>query len=338
MKFVISKEKALEQFGIVDKLTDITSYSSKTNPDITPILEDGTDCLFTIHTASELVHIKDKSRCFFLAQGWDSGLIDSLISQGIYRFGVDNESDLDRLISYLEGTDHKIDLMLRIKLKELSIRTEKYFVFGMGADVVNRKVEELKSHKNISSLGVHFHRKTQNMAEWNIAYELEQMLDKRTLDIVDVINIGGGLPSVYANVNVKVFDSIYSKIEELKKWLNEKDIKLMIEPGRFISAPAVKLYTEIVSIYDGNIIVDASVYNTDMDALIVPVKLLVEGEKKHGKPYVIKGSTPCSMDLFRYRVYLDNPKVGDEIVFLNAGAYNFTTDFCDLQKPERVMG
>jgi len=47
--------------------------------------------------------------------------------------------------------------------------------------------------------------------------------------------------------------------------------------------------------------------------------------------------TPCSMDLFRYKAYLDNPKVGDELVFLNAGAYNFTSDFCDLEKIETIV-
>jgi len=26
--------------------------------------------------------------------------------------------------------------------------------------------------------------------------------------------------------------------------------------------------------------------------------------------------------------------VGDELIFVNAGAYNFTTDFCDLEKLE----
>jgi ornithine decarboxylase len=52
---------------------------------------------------------------------------------------------------------------------------------------------------------------------------------------------------------------------------------------------------------------------------------------------VIKGVTPCSLDLFRYRVYLKNPKVGDEITFLNAGAYNFTTDFCNLEKIENEI-
>ena len=110
----------------------------------------------------------------------------------------------------------------------------------------------------------------------------------------------------------------------------------MLEPGRFIAAPAGKLITQVVGIHDNNIIVNASVYNTDMDALIVPVKLLVEGELKQGegKNYVVKGSTPCSMDLFRYRVWLFDIKVGDELVFLNAGAYNFSTNFCDLEELE----
>ena len=72
-------------------------------------------------------------------------------------------------------------------------------------------------------------------------------------------------------------------------------------------------------------------YNSDTDAFVVPAKLLVEGEGS-GQAYVIKGVTPCSMDIFRYRVYLSEVK--DEIVFLNAGAYNFSTDFCDLEKLE----
>ena len=335
-KFILSKSKVLEQYQIVNKLGDITSYSSKTNPDVTPILEENTDCMFTIHTVNELKHIKNKSRCFFLAQGWDEKLIQHLLNQNITKFGVDNLADLEFLIKYLENTDNKIELMLRVKLKEHSIRTEKYFVFGMDCLMVNEKIKELKNHPNIVSLGIHFHRKTQNMAEWNLTYEVEHMFDKETLEIIDVLNIGGGLPSIYANVNVKVFDSIYRKILDLKKWLTEKKIKLMLEPGRFISAPAVKLITNIISLYENNIIVNASIYNSDTDAITVPVKLKVENELKkgEGKPYVIKGSTPCSMDLFRYRVYLDNPKVGDSLVFLNSGAYNFSTDFCDLEKVE----
>ena len=111
---------------------------------------------------------------------------------------------------------------------------------------------------------------------------------------------------------------------------------MIIEPGRFICASAVKLVTKILRVYDNNIIVNASVYQGDTDTFVVPTKLLVEGElpKRHGQSYVIKGIIPCSMDIFRYRVYLKEPKTGDDIIFLNAGAYNFTTDFCDLEKLE----
>ena len=335
-KFVLSKSKALEQYKIVEGVADVVSYSSKTNPVVTGILEENTESLFSVHTSNELRHIKDMSRVLFLAQAWDVSLIDELVKKGVFRFVVDNESDLDVLLEYLNEEDVKIELMLRVKLKENSIRTEKYFVFGMPSEVVCRRVKELKEHKGISSLGIHFHRKTQNMAEWNLAYEVSSMFDKDVLESVDVLNIGGGLPSVYANTNVDVFECIFKRIKELKEFLNENGIKLMVEPGRFIAAPAVKLVTYVKGVYENNVVVNASVYNSDLDALIVPVKLVVEGElsKGEGKAYVIKGETPCSMDLFRYRVYLDNPKRGDELVFLNAGAYNFGSEFCDLEKIE----
>ena len=125
-------------------------------------------------------------------------------------------------------------------------------------------------------------------------------------------------------------------MKDFREFLKEKNISMIVEPGRFIAAPSVKLVTRIISVYEKTVIVNASVYNTDMDAVIVPVKLLVEGEEKNKefKTWAIKGMTPCSMDLFRYKVHLDSPKFGKEMVFLNSGAYNFSSDFCDLEKLE----
>lgn len=333
-KFILSKSKVMEQYKKVEALADIVSYSSKTNQLITKILEENTDCMFSVHLENELKHVKDLSRVIFLAQGWTVDHIKELTEKGLNYFVVDNEPDLDILERFLKNNDVKINLLLRLKLKELSIRTEKYFVFGMTSGVVNKRIKELRENKNINILGVHFHRKTQNMSEWSLRYELSETLEEEVIEMIDVVNIGGGLPSEYANTNVDVVNSIFERIKELKEWLNKNNIKMIIEPGRFIAAPGCKLVTKILGIYENNIIVNASVYNSDMDALIVPVKLLVENELKkgEGKPYVIKGITPCSMDLFRYRVYLKEPKVGDELVFINAGAYNFASDFCDLEK------
>ncbi len=354
-KFIISKKVVLEKYNEIKQLADVVSYSSKTNPLITNILEYNTSSMFSVHLFNELKNIKDKSRIIFLAQAWTYELINNLICKGIKWFVVDNESDLDILIEFLRNNTNesiqKINLLLRLRLKENTVRTEKHFVFGMYSNVINKRINEISKDKllreKIHTLGAHFHRKTQNMAEWNLVYELENDLTEQTLDLIDVINIGGGLPSEYANTNTKVIHIIKNKILELRKFLNNKSIKLMIEPGRVISAPSTRLITEIIGIYDNNIIVNASVYNTDLDALIVPVKLKVKDEyfkeetdieiekkKKNIQAYTIKGMTPCSLDLFRYRVYLEKKKIGDKIIFLNAGAYNFSSEFCNLKQLE----
>lgn len=339
-KFVLSKSNVLEQYETVNSLANSVSYSSKTNQFVTKILEEETNCFFSVHFENELKHLKDFSRVIFLAQGWSVETIKGLTDKGIDYFVVDNESDLNTLLKFLEDNDENVKLLLRMKLKEYSLKTEKYFVFGMKSDVINKRIKELEDHSKIKTLGVHFHRKTQNMSEWNLQYEISNALDRETLEVIDVVNIGGGLPSEYANTNMDVLDSIFKKIKEFREWLEQREVKMIIEPGRFIAAPSTKLVTKILGIHENNIIVDASVYNADMDALIVPVKLKVENElpKGEGEPYVVKGITPCSMDLFRYRVYLEKPEVGDELIFLNAGAYNFSTDFCDLEKiPTEVV-
>ena len=93
----------------------------------------------------------------------------------------------------------------------------------------------------------------------------------------------------------------------------------------------------IQNIYSNNIIVNCSVYNSAMDTFVAHIRLLVDGELNSGEPYTIKGITPDSMDVFRYRVFLSNPKVGDKLVFLNAGAYTYSTDFCSLEKLETLV-
>lgn len=332
-KFIVSKSKLLEQYNILKKMGLDISYSLKTFPEIAWFLEDNTDCFFTIHMMESLHFIKDMKRVWFVSQAWNHELIDNLIKKNIENFIVDNETDLKTLLDYLKNSKRKINLLLRMRMKEHTIHTGKYFVFGMYSKQINEWIPELRKNKNIEKLGVHFHRKTQNTSEWNLKEELSQMLNENTLKYIDLVNIGGGLPVEYKNTSDRNLKFIFEKISELKNWLEEDDIKTIIEPGRFLAAPPTKLETEILAIHENNIIVDASVYNSSMDTIIVPIKLLVEGESDDGENYVIKGCTPCSMDIFRYDVkFKKRPKPGDKIVFLNAGAYCFTTDFCNLTK------
>ena len=354
--FILSKSKVLEQYDIIKNLCDEVSYSFKTNTEVGMILERYSDSEFSVHSIENAGKIKDKERIWLFPQGWDKEQINLLLEKGIRKFVIDNEPDLDMLIEFISNInnnnqlimelikDNKIDIMLRMRMKENTVHTGRYFVFGMYSEKINKLIPELRKNKNIGKLGIHFHRKTQNVSEWSIKYEIEQVIDEKTLECIDALNIGGGFPSKYRNYRSDVMENIKATIKETRDWLNIKGIKLIIEPGRFIAASPVELKAKIKSIYDNNIIINASVYNSCMDTFISNIKLMVEGElneddykKGNAKMYTIKGDTPCSIDIFRYRVYLDNLKKGDIITFLNAGAYNFRTDFCNLIKLKTVI-
>lgn len=327
----------LEQFKKARELADVVSYSVKTNPFLVHVLEEETDSLFSVHFLNSLDTVKDKSRVWFLAQSLGKDELDILFNKGVQSFVVDNERDLQAILDYVQGKENKINLLLRMRLKERTIHTERHFVFGFFSSKINELIPVLRNNKNINKLGVHFHRKTQNISEWSLKEELGESLSDETLENMDIINIGGGLPVRYKNYNVDMLPYIFEKIHELKEWLGGYGIKMIIEPGRFIAAPPVKLEAEIKGMYGNNIIINCSVYNAAMDTFVAHSRLLVDGELEKGEAYTIKGCTPDSLDVFRYRVFLNNPKLGDRIVFINAGAYTYSTDFCGLEKLETVV-
>lgn len=329
-KFILSKSMVKEQLEKCYELADEVSYSAKTNYEVCKILEN-TDCFFSVHSKEAVNQIKNKNKIWFFAQGWSKKEIEDLYKEGVTSFVVDNREDLNLLIN----SNKEINLLLRMRLKESTVHTGKHFVFGFYSKEINNLIPGLRKNKNIKTLGIHFHRKTQNVSEWSLISELEDSLDKNTLKNIDILNIGGGIPSIYKNYRVEALEALLIKIKELRAWLNKQEVKVIIEPGRFIAAPSIKLVTEVKNIYNNNIILNASVYNSAMDTFVAHIRLLVEDEQEQGTPYVLKGSTPDSLDIFRYRVFLkDSPKIGDKITFLNAGAYNFSTEFCNLQKLE----
>ena len=332
-KFILSKSKVLEQYEKIKEISNQVSYSLKTNFEVGKVLEENCDCQFSVHSLGSANLIKDKKRVLFFAQGLGEDELLQLYTDNLNSFVVDNGVDLDRLLRFTEEKEWHVNIFLRMRLKEHTIHTGKHFVFGFYSEQINNLIPKLRLNKRVLNLGIHFHRKTQNLGEWNLKDELEEALSKEVLGKITFVNIGGGIPAEYKNYRPEVLEGIFEKINELKNWLNFQIIKMIVEPGRFIAAPSVKLETKIMAVYKDTIIVNASVYNGIMDTFVAHIRLLVENEKDSGKSFTIKGSTPDSMDIIRYRVFLEkDPKIGDKIIFLNAGAYNYSTDFCKLPK------
>ena len=337
--FTLSKSKVFEQVKTLKDLGLEISYSYKTNHEVGNLLQEE-DIGFSIHAKEEINMINDKSKISFFTQAENKEELKEIIEKGVRSFVVDNELDLRTLLEVIEETQTKIDLSIRMKFSEHRIGTGKYFVYGMPSIKVNELISEIKDNPFIENLGVHIHRKSQNTSEWEIKSELEDSLTEETLERINFVNLGGGLPSKYKSARIEVLPYIFEKLKVAKEFLAEKDIKTIIEPGRFIAAPAVKLETGIIQIQGNNVIINTTIYNCALDCVLTGTKMLIEEElsdNEEGNLYLIKGNSPTRDDIFRYRVKLKEPKVGDKITFLNAGAYNYTTDFFGYKKLKTIV-
>lgn len=333
-KFILSKSKLMEQYK---KLTDLNlkiSYSYKTNHEAGQQLQELTDCDFSIHTQEEIKDIKDKSRIWFFLQAESQEEITQLLRQNISNFVIDNEVDLQNLLRTITSP---INLSIRMKFQEHRIGSGKYFVYGLSSKKTNKIIKEISDNPNLNSLGIHIHRKSQNTSEWNILDEIQDSLELDTLKRINFLNLGGGLPTKYKSYTSKVLPYIFEKITKTIEFLEKHNIVTFIEPGRFLAAPCIKLQTTIIQSYNNNLVVDTTIYNTALDTHLTGTKMLVEDELEEeevGNYYLVKGNSPTRDDIFRYKVKLNNPQVGDKIIFLNAGAYNYTTDFFGYKKLE----
>ncbi len=342
--FTLSKSALLSQLKILTDLNLKVSYSYKTNRQIGDILQDfnasqgnPTTVHFSIHAKEEISMIKDKSKISFFTQAETTKELIKIINRGVTTFVIDNEIDLEKILQASKQTKIKINISLRMKFQEHRIGTGKYFVYGMPSKKVNELIQDLKNNPNIKKLGIHIHRKSQNTSEWEIVEELKDSLTKETLKIISILNLGGGLPVRYKSYTNSTLPYILQKLKNAKKFLDTHSIQTIIEPGRFIAAPPIRLHTNIIQIQEHNIILNTTIYNCALDNILTETKMLVEQEvpeEQEGNYFLLKGNSPTRDDIFRYKVKLKNPKVDDEITFINAGAYNYTTDFFGYKKLE----
>jgi ornithine decarboxylase len=329
--FTISASAVVEQYNEIASFADEVNYSAKTNYDLIPVLEDRTDAGFSIHFDHAVPRVNDPSRITYFLQGITPTRLNQLVDNGITTFVIDNPSDLNIFMDW--DAPREITVYLRLRRRENTVKTGKHYVFGMQSTTVNDAVTQLADKDNVGSVGVHVHRKTQNVAEWRLRDELSDTVTDDALEVIDAVNAGGGFPVQYHNYQRDTLSSIKQRFDDLHEWTNNHDVTLVIEPGRIIAAPPGELHTTIINVYNDTVVVDASVYNAAMDTFVANTRLQIREETDDGDPYTVKGRTPDSLDILRYKARLDNPERGDTLTFENATAYNYSSDFCDLPRP-----
>ena len=160
---------------------------------------------------------------------------------------------------------------------------------------------------------------------------------KKTKIIPDVINVGGGFPSKYPDLNP---EPLYNYIEEIKNSLDKLKLtkipELICEPGRAIVAESGSAIVKILLRKKNKLYINDGTYGTLFDAgvpnFIFPSKMISNGRIKSKKltAFSFYGPTCDSLDFMKGPFLLpNNIREGDYIELGQLGAYGliFRTKF-----------
>lgn len=244
-------------------------------------------------------------------------------------FFFDNEEELKKTKTLVDPK-----LVLRIKIPNSKCQVNLGYKFGCCAK--NALDLFKKAPSNAIPYGLAFHVGSQTyepdiyLKAFKTIHKLITILKKENINI-KMVDIGGGFPIPYQQP-VPKFNQIAvivnSFIEE------HPDLKVICEPGRFISASAMKLVVSIIgkTIKNNRIwyYIDDSIYNTfsgipfdQCKYQIMPYCTKNDPSKiEICKPVVLAGNTCDSHDIISKDIKLPQDlKVGDKLIAFNMGAY-----------------
>ena len=155
---------------------------------------------------------------------------------------------------------------------------------------------------------------------------------KKTKIIPDIINVGGGFPSVYPDLNPEPLENYLDEIKDSITKLNlPVTPELICEPGRAIVAESGSTIVKVNLKKKQKLYINDGTYGTLFDAgvpnFILPSKMISNGriQSKKLTAFNFYGPTCDSMDFMKGPFLLpNNIKEGDYIELGQLGAYGLT--------------
>ena len=320
-------------------------YAVKTNPQmlvLKTIVDSGINN-FDVASIKEIESIKNispNSICSFMHTVKNRESIkEAYFKYGVKAFSLDTK---DELIKIIESTNHAKDLELYVRVSVSNEHAEIDLSKKFGA-IRSEACGILRLTKQYAKkIGLSFHVGSQCMHPISYAKGIAEIgnIIKRTKIIPDVINIGGGFPTIYPDLIPQSLDCYF---KEIKKALADLKLhklpQIICEPGRAIVAESGSTIVRVNLRKKQKLYINDGTYGTLFDAgvpnIVYPSRLIKNGRiiSKKLTSFDFYGPTCDSMDYMKGPFILpNNIKENDYIELGQLGAYGLTfrTDFNGL--------
>ena len=340
--YVYSKDAIIKNAkSYVDSFTNSTSLAcfavkSLSNLSILKIIKDS-GCGFDIVSGGELQRVlsvgADPQKIIFSGVGKSEEEIKEAIENKILSFNVESVSELYKIENIAKELDAIASISIRIN-PDIDSGGHDYITTGRKGDKFGISSTEdilslckhASSSSNLKLVGLACHIGSQIMSldgyekSANKIFELADKLLELGISL-EFLDMGGGLGVSYEDENPPSPKELIALLEN--KFL-ERNERLILEPGRSISANTGVLLTKVEFIKENFLIVDAAMNDLLRPALYKAVHTIsnLKGDQKNLKRWNVVGPVCESSDFLGKNVELEAVE-GDILAIRNVGAYGF---------------
>jgi len=295
----------------------------------------------------------DPGKVVYAGVGKRRDEIADAIRFGIHFFNVESEEELSEIQGVARSLGKRVNVAIRVN-PDVIPKTHHYIAtgkgetkFGLDFETVHKIFNARWRYPNLNINGVHIHIGSQIEDGSPFEKAIRKVLDflKTHRIDADYFNIGGGLGIIYSIENPQTAKSFAMKVMPL---LKRSRLKIILEPGRFISGNSGILVTRVLyakrTPRKKFLIVDSGMSDLIRPSLyeayhkIVPVSVAQNSSETAEKTDVV-GPICESGDFLGKDRLLPGLTRGDLLAVMGAGAYGFTmsSNYNSRTRPSEVM-
>ncbi len=317
----------------VEKFPGKSLYAVKANPspELIRLLWESGITHFDTASLNEVRLVREvapeATLCFMHPVKAEEAIAEAYFKHGVRIFSLDAIEELEKIVRATRGA---ADLTLCVRIRVSSEHSKLSLAAKFGADPAEMKQLLIATRQVADALGICFHVGSQAMspAAYVEAMERVRAAIVESAVTVDVVDVGGGFPSVYPGMEPPAleayFDAIHRSFEDLPVSYSSE---LWCEPGRALCAEYSSLIVRVERRRGDELYINDGAYGALYDAAHVgwrfPVKLLREPPSDvREMPFSFYGPTCDDADHMAGPFLLPaDTRAGDYIEIGMLGAY-----------------
>ena len=307
-------------------------YAVKANPspDLLRVLWDAGVTHYDVASIAEVRLVRsalpDAVLCFMHPVKTASAIAEAYTAHGVRVFSLDTLEELEKIVA---ATGQAQDLSLCVRLRVSSEHSELSLAAKFGIDLADAAPLLQATRQVADSLGVCFHVGSQAMTPFAFVQAMERVraaiVDAAVT--VDIIDVGGGFPSIYPGMEPPPLEDYFDVIHRAAESLPiSYSSELWCEPGRALAAEYNSLIVRVEKRRGDELYINDGAYGALYDAAHVgwrfPVSCLTEGRSETDAEFSFYGPTCDDADFMKGPFVLPaDIKAGDYIEIGMLGAY-----------------